>query len=254
MPNILLAAASMAMGLAGPVYIQANYDLEGEHVVSRTVSKADVYDAIAKTNDPDITLTLSVPNLTPYKAMQSELVQQAPIEHTVFMPYLADGQALVVDGSAIPVEDAEDLEAKYNEGLRSFVLSTHCLEQSRLAAAKVEELAARDSKRAVTVLQEAEETARFRRRLLDIGFGNGNDTTAATYVLNMTPNILAGLLIGLFLITTAYCGFMIMLDIEVPLRIREKQLPLRKGVSRPPARLGTKPVPSIPCEARNEAR
>lgn len=237
MHRLVLAAASLAVGLgAGPLFLQANYDIEAPEgrVVSRTITEPEV-DQVLMSQKPDLTLSLNVPNLSPFDAMDSDLVQKAPVQHTVFFPFLAEGAAVDSDAEAVLVDDADDLEAKYNKGLRKFAMNTHCLKQAQLASEKLEELGERDNHRTLTVLSEAEETARFRRRLLSsvepdiLSASYGYDEMGQElYKLNMTPNMLAGLLIGLFLITVAYCGFTIMLDIEVPLRTREKHLPLRK--------------------------
>jgi len=240
MTRTWIAVALLAVGQSAPLFLRSNYDMDvPEPTVAQTVSSDEANAAIAG-QTADVTLGVTVNHLSAFRAVNSDFVQTAGDSASLFLPFVADGAEIKSDASAITVKDAEELEARYAEGATSFLLHTNCLKHAESVAKTLESLATQDNKRALSFVAESPETAAFRRRLqdeeeeatdeeeeTDFEEENGiNDD--GLYVIGMTPDILAALLLGLFLLTTSYCGFTIMMDVEVPLRTRAKVLPIRK--------------------------
>jgi len=227
----MFALLLAAVGLGAPLFVRSNYDMGvPAATVAQTVSSADANAALSG-QAADLTLGVTVNHLTAFKALQSDFVQNAVSGASLFLPFLAEGAEIKADGSSVTVQGSEDLEEKYNEGARKFSLHTNCLKHAESVAKTLESLATKDSKRALSYVVESPETAAFRRRL-QVSLGDDDETTGVdeefVYQIACTPIILSGLLLGLFLLTVAYCGFTIMMDVETPLRTRAKMLPVRK--------------------------
>jgi len=141
----------------------------------------------------------------------------------VFIPFLVDKVVLHLPEHQTDVHGFGEFIENYRNGDRRFSVLISDLDEAKQFMRQVDglkELA--DIKLAAYLCRTQPkiiETSR-RRRLSESDDGD--------YRVYCTANILTGLLVGLILLTIAYCGFTTMMDIQIPLRTRAKELPVRK--------------------------
>jgi len=139
------------------------------------------------------------------------------------MPFLADNAVLEVPKEQTEVQRFSELIDNYHNGRRQFSVPVSNLDEANRFMKQVEDSEELVDKKLAAYLcrTPSKIIGTSRRRRL-------SETDSGDYRVYCTSNILTGLLVGLILLTIAYCGFTTMMDIQIPLRTRAKELPVRK--------------------------
>jgi len=234
MHKTLLAASTVLNAFSeGPLFIRSNYFENTQQTIGKVLSEETANCLLSQLEGscceneenislqaPDLLIGFHHDDLTASKAVHSDFVQESG--PSLFIPFLEDNTVLQMPELQAEVKTFSEFIENYRNGRRQFSVSVTDLDQANRFIKQVEdfkELA--DMKLAAYICQTQPKiigTSR-RRRLSE----SDDD-----YTVYCTANILTGLLVGLILLTIAYCGFTTMMDIQIPLRTRAKELPVRK--------------------------
>jgi len=232
----ILTVASIALAALseGPLFIRSNYFEKPQQTIGKVLSEetancilSQLEGSCCENEDnislqaPDVLIGFHLEDLTASKAVHSDFIKESG--PSVFIPFLADNVVLQVPEHQFDVRGFSEFIENYRNGHRRFSVLITDLDEAKLFMRQVgglKELA--DIKLAAYLCRTPPKiigTSR-RRRLSESDDGD--------YRVYCTANILTGLLVGLILLTIAYCGFTTMMDIQIPLRTRAKELPVRK--------------------------
>jgi hypothetical protein len=236
MHKILIAASTALTALCeGPLFIRSNYFENAQQTIGKVMSEENANCILSQLEGscckneenvsvqaPELLIGFHLEDLTASKVVHSDFVKDSG--SSLFIPFLADNVVLQVPEHPAVVGSFSDFIEYYHKGERKFFVLVSDLNEANLFVKQVEdheELVG--IKFAAYICRPQPKiigTSRRRRRL--------SESDDDDYRVYCTPKILTGLLVGLILLTIAYCGFTTMMDIQIPLRTRAKELPVRK--------------------------
>jgi len=235
MHKTLLAAFTVLTAFSeGPLFIRSNYFENPQQTIGKVLSEETAncilsqLDGLCCENEenvslqaPDLLIGFHHDDLTASKAVHSDFVKESG--PSLFIPFLEDKVVLHMPELQAEVKSFSEFIENYRNGRRQFSVPVSDLDQANRFVKQVEDLKELEDKKLAAYICRTPPkiigSASRRRRLSE----SDDD-----YTVYCTANILTGLLVGLILLTIAYCGFTTMMDIQIPLRTRAKELPVRK--------------------------
>jgi len=235
MHKILIATSTVLTALSeGPLFIRSNYFTETHQTFGDVLSEETANCALSQLQGlcceneenislqaPDILIAFHNEDLTASKVVHSDFVKESG--PSFFIPFLEENAVLEVPKEQTKVQHFSEFIDNYQNGRRQFKVMVSNLDEASSFMKQVEDYKdIKDQKFAAYLCRTPPKiigTSR-RRRL--------SETDSSDYRVYCTSTILTGLLVGLILLTIAYCGFTMMMDVQIPLRTRAKELPVRK--------------------------
>jgi len=234
MHKTLLAASTVLNAFSeGPLFIRSNYFENTQQTIGKVLSEETANCLLSQLEGscceneenislqaPDLLIGFHHDDLSAANVVHSDFVKESG--PSLFIPFLEDNAVLQLPELQAEVKSFSEFIENYENGRRQFLVSITDLDQANQFVKQVEELKElADMKLAAYICQTPPKViGNTRRRRLS--------ESSDDYTVYCTANILTGLLVGLILLTIAYCGFTTMMDIQIPLRTRAKELPVRK--------------------------
>jgi len=236
MHKILIAASTALTVLSeGPLFIRSNYFENAQQTIGNVMSEENANCILSQLEGscceneenvslqaPELLIGFHLEDLTASQAVHSDFVKES--SSSLFIPFLADSVVLQVPQHQTVVGSFSDFFDNYHNGDRQFFVRVSDLNEANAFVKQLEEHKELVGIKLAAYLCRPQPkiigTSRRRRRL--------SEADDSDYTVYCTSTILTGLLVGLILLTIAYCGFTTMMDIQIPLRTRAKELPVRK--------------------------
>jgi len=238
MHKILIAASTALTAFSeGSLFIRSNYFVEPHHTFGNVLSEETANCALSQLQGkcceneenisiqkPDVLIGFHNEDLTASKAVLSDFVKESG--PSLFIPFLQENAVLEVPEEQTEVQHFSEFIDNYQNGRRKFSVPVSDLDEANRFIKQVEDFKDLEDKKLAAYLCPTPPkiigTTSRRRRLSEA------DSSGSDYRVYCTSTILTGLLVGLILLTIAYCGFTTMMDVQIPLRTRAKELPVRK--------------------------
>lgn len=235
MHKIIIAASAVLTALSeGPLVIRANYIENAQQTIGKVLSEDTANCILSQLQGscceneenvslkaPEVLIGFHVEDLTASKAVHSDFVKESG--SSLFIPFLEDSAVLQVPENPTVVKSVSEFMDNYRNGQKQFLVTVSDLDEANQFVNQVEghETLVGVKLAAYLCRPQPKIIGTSRRRRL-------SESGDSDYTVYCTANIITGLLVGLILLTIAYCGFTTMMDIQIPLRTRAKELPVRK--------------------------
>jgi len=234
MHKTLLAAATVLTALSeGPLFIRSNYFENPQQTIGKVLSEETANCLLSQLEGscceneenvslqaPDLLIGFHHDDVTASKLVHSNFVKESG--PSLFIPFLEDHAVLQIPERQEEVKSFSEFIESYRNGHRQFSVSVTGMDEANRFVKQVEDFEELVDMKVATYICQTQPKiiGNTRRRRLS----ESDDD----YTVYCTSGILTGLLVGLILLTIAYCGFTTMMDIQIPLRTRAKELPVRK--------------------------
>lgn len=231
---LIVASTALTAFCEGPLFIRSNYFENTQQTIAKVLSEesancilSQLEGSCCENEDnvslqaPEVLIGFHIEDLTASNAVHSDFVKESG--SSLFIPFLDDNVILEVPQHQTVVGSFDEFIDNYHNGERKFFVPVSDLNEANLFVKQVEgyEELVGIKLAAYLCRPQPKIIGTSRRRRL-------SESSDSDYTVYCTANILTGLLVGLILLTIAYCGFTTMMDIQIPLRTRAKELPVRK--------------------------
>lgn len=234
MHKTLLAASIVLTALSeGPLFIRSNYFENPQQTIGKVISEETANCLLSQLEGScceneenvslqaaDILIGFHHDDITASKAVHSDFVKESG--PSLFIPFLEDNVVLQTPALKAEVRSFSEFIEHYRNGRRIFSVSVSDLDQANSFVKQVEDF------KELADMKLASYICRTPPKIIGTSRRRRLSESSDDYTVYCTANILTGLLVGLILLTIAYCGFTTMMDIQIPLRTRAKLLPIRK--------------------------